>query len=333
MRLFNRIPQLKIQSGFSLIELMISITIGLIIVIAAMSAYLAASQSGKVAEAQARLNEDGQAAIAILTQHIRMAGFNPDQAARALNSRTNPVYGTTSFATSPGSFSLSNFIVRGCDGKFSNITAANSLDSLTCAGSSTLPDSLAINYEADRFNTIPTVAGAPTDCLGNSLTTITANLPTLVGSATSTNAVTYTVADLRFYVGTSTVITSPSLYCKGNGGTSTAQPLVENIEDLQFTFGAVSTATTSTTATAAGYLSAYEVVNEANMAALASDAMRWEKVKTVRICVLVRSEASVAPDLASARYVKCDGTLQTSPPDLRLRRAFFTTVTLRNWQP
>ena len=332
MRRLNRNPQSKIQSGFSLIELMVSITIGLIIVIAAMSAYLAASQSGKVAEAHARLNEDGQAAIAILTQHIRMAGNNPDQAARAENSRKNPVYGTTTFTTSPGSFSLSNFIVRGCDGRFSNITTTTSLNSLTCAGSSTLPDSLAVNYEADRFNTVPTAAGAPTDCLGNSLTTITANLPTLVGTATSTTAVTYTVADVRFYVGTSTVITTPSLYCKGNGGASTAQPLVENIEDLQFTFGTVSTATTSTTATAAGYLSAFEVVNEASLAALASDALRWEKVRTVRICVLVRSEASVAPDLASARYIRCDGTLQTSPPDLRLRRAFFTTVTLRNWQ-
>ena len=332
MRRFNRISQPKIQSGFSLIELIISLAIGLIIVVAAMSAYLAASQSGKVAEAQARLNEDGQAALAILTQHIRMAGSNPDQAARAENSRKNPVYGTTTFTTSPGSFSLSNFIVRGCDGRFSNITSTTSLNSLTCAGSSTLPDSLAVNYEADRFNTVPTAAGAPTDCLGNSLTTITANLPTLVGTATSTTAVTYTVADVRFYVGTSTVITTPSLYCKGNGGASTAQPLVENIEDLQFTFGTVSTATTSTTATAAGYLSAFEVVNEASLAALASDAMRWEKVKTVRICVLARSEAFVAPDLASARYIQCDGTLQTSPPDLRLRHAFFTTVTLRNWQ-
>ncbi len=323
----------KAQLGFSLIELMISLTIGLLIVIAAMSAYVAASQSGKVAEAQARLNEDGQAALAILTQHIRMAGFNPDQPYRAENSRKNPVYGTTTFVTSPVSFSLSSFIVRGCDGKFSNIASAGSIDSLTCAGSSTLPDSLAVNYEADPFNTAPTTSGGPTDCLGNSLASITANLPTLVGAATATNAVTYTVADVRFYVGTTTVITSPSLYCKGNGGSSTAQPLVENVEDLQFTFGTVSTTNTATTATAAGYLSAYEVVTQTNMAALASDALRWEKVKTVRICVLVRSEAFVAPDLASARYVKCDGAVQTSPPDLRLRRAFFTTITLRNWQP
>jgi len=55
-------------------------------------------------------------------------------------------------------------------------------------------------------------------------------------------------------------------------------------------------------------------------------------VATVRICVLIRSEEAVAPDAASAGYTQCDGTTNSSPPDLRLRKAYSTTVVLRNRQ-
>lgn len=324
------LPGSRYTTGFSLIELLVALTLGLVIAVAAISAYLGASGASKTAEAQSRMNEDAQAALTILTQQLRMAGNNPDVKNRTELSSRNPVYGTTTFTTSPGTFTLSSFTIRGCDGKFSDITSATSLDNLTCAGgTTTLPDSLAINYEADRFNTVPTTAGLPTDCLGNALSTITATFP----ASTPTTAVsgTYAVADNRFYIGTTTTIVSPSLYCKGNGGASTAQPLVENIEDMQFSYGTVSTSTTATTATVAGYLNADKVVTETNLALLPV-AERWGKVLSVRICVLVRSESPVVTDAASAKYLNCEGAL-VSAPDLRLRRAYSTTVVLRNRRP
>jgi len=136
------------------------------------------------------------------------------------------------------------------------------------------------------------------------------------------------VADNRFYIGTTTAIVSPSLYCKGNGGGATAQPLVENVEDLQFLYGTVSTGTTATTATVAGYLRADEVASLATTPA--DDPTRWGKVMSVRVCIVVRSENPVVTDAASAQYLKCDGTVDTSQTDLRLRRAYATTVVLRN---
>ncbi len=331
------------SQGFSLIELMVSLTIGLIIAVAAVSAYLGAASAGKMAEAQSRMNEDAQAALAILTQQLRMSGSNPkranrvDAATATLASLRNPVYLPTptyaGFSVSPATFTLADIhYVRGCDGKFRNITSTtatiDTLDTSTCAvGTSTLPDSIALIYEADRFNTIPTAAGAPTDCLGNALPVITAQMPTVVGAATATTAVTYTVAENRYFVGTSTAIVSPSLYCKGNGGASTAQPLVENVEDLQFTYGTMATAATATGV--AGYLRADEILSEPSLAALASDRLRWDKVLTVRICVLIRSELPVVSDADSAKYVNCAGEI-VSAPDLRLRRAYSTTVELRN---
>lgn len=327
--------------GFSLIELMVSLTIGLVIAIAAMSAYLGAAGSSKMSEAQSRMNEDAQAALAVLAQQIRMAGNNPIQPNRAAAFSKNPVYdstfvggsvtsyGTSTFTTT---YTLSNFLIRGCDGKFNSInTATGSLDTLdatTCGnGTSTAPDSLAISYEADLFNTIKPATSPikPTDCLGNKLTDISVTFPS--GTVTTP---TFYVADNRFYIGTSTTILSPSLYCKGNGGAGTTQPLVENIEDMQLSYGTVSTTATSTTATIAGYLTAAEVVALAPTATTAGYATAWGKVMSVRICIVVRSDTPVVPDAASGQYYKCDGSLDTSQTDLRLRRAYTTTVVLRN---
>lgn len=321
--------------GFSLIELMVALAISLLITIAIFSAYLGASAASKMADAQARMNEDAQAALLILSQQLKMAGNNPDQADRvdnadpSLSSRRNPVYGATSYPT--GSYTTSNFFMRGCDGQFSNINSASSLDKLDCSGGgSLLPDAIAINYEADSFNTIPTSPATgkfPTDCLGKKLDTITAVLPTVVGTGTATTTVTYAVAGNEFYISSPTLVDAPSLYCKGNGAASPAQALVENIEDLQFTYGAVDSTTSSTTATVAGYLRADEL---AALTSVANSAMPWSKVLAVRICILVRSEGQVVSADSTARYLSCAGTLEPTPPDRRLRQAYFTTVVLRN---
>ena len=301
--------------GFSLIELMVSMTIGLVLMVTIMSAYLGSADAGRVAEAQGRMNEDAHAALTILTQQLRVTGNNPKQT-NYVTPESNPVYNTATF------------MIRGCEGAFGNVTHPLNAAALTCtATAGSLPDSLMITYEADRFNTVATSAGLATDCLGQSLPTVNATVNMLSGTATVATAVTYTVANNLFYVGTSTVITNPSLYCRGNGN-ATPQPLVENIEDLQLTYG--TSVAAATTLTVAGYLSAAEIASEVNLAALPTDADRWGKVLTVRICIVVRSESEVAPDINSARYTRCDGTVNTSPPDRRLRRPYFTTVVLRN---
>lgn len=307
--------------GLSLVELLVSLAIGLVLMIAVVSAYLGSSGASRVADAQVRMNEDAQAALTILVQQLRMAGNNPKQPNYSNAFPRNTIYDSTTY------------ILRGCDGTFSDITTAASLQTLTCAaGGGTAADSVAISYEADRYNTIPTSTNAPTDCLGQSLPVINGTQDIWDGAAVTPTAVTYTVADNRFYIGTSAVITVPTLYCKGNGNAN-PQPLVENIEDLQLTYGTATAAAAADALAVAGYLSADEVVTDVNLVALATEAERWAKVLTVRICVVARSEQAVVSDAASARYVKCDGTTETAPPDLRLRRAYSTVVVLRNRAP
>ena len=332
-----------LQRGVTLIELMVSLTIGLIIMVAVVAAYLGASGAGRTAEAIGRMNEDGQMALTILSQQLRMAGVNPSQADRSsvtigLNVRNNsmPTHNTMT----------NGFAIRGCDLKFSDVTtaAAGNTSALTCghASTSTGPDSISIAYEADKYNTVPTSAGVPTDCMGNGITALSP-APTYIKSDEATTATaTIYEAENRFYIGTSTYIVNPTLYCKGKA--STQQPLVENIEDLQFSYGVVNPANTVTTSVTptftttlvVGYLSAWGVDNDTTLASLGvvnpstpATSTRWNAVKTVRICVVVRSENPVSENSASAKYLNCNGTL-TSASDKRLRRAYTTTVVLRN---
>jgi type IV pilus assembly protein PilW len=322
--------------GLSLIELLVSLAVGLLIVLAAVSSYVGAAQAGRMAEAQMRMNEDAQAALAILTQHLRMAGNNPDQPNRYLDTRRNPVYAPSTLAST---FTPTGFAIRGCASTFSNIKTAKRLDDLVCApggpGSRT-PHSIAVTYEADAFNTVPTASKDPTDCLGYGLTPETATLAVATAAGPAVSQVPYFVADNRFYIGTSTTVVSPSLYCKGKGG---AQPLVENIEDMQFTYGLTPTAPSA--AGAFGYVQAVPpnagashpgtANNQAIVRpAVADEAAEWARVASVQICIVVRSEKPVVSEAASAAYRKCDGTLEKHPPDLRLRRAYSATVALRN---
>ena len=320
---------LRYGQGFSLVELMVSLTIGLVISIAAMSAYLGSANASRVSAAQARMDEDGQTALKFLSQQIRLAGANPVQNGRALDYRRNPVFSTTyvggtstayttTLPTFTPAYTLSAFSIRGCDGTFTNLASATNLDGLTCAGTaSTSPDSIAVSYEADAYNTIKTSTGAATDCLGSALTTVTTSVALVA---------TFAVADNRFYIDSSTAGV-PSLYCKGIA-TTTAQPIVENVEDMQFKYGSVSATATLTTDTIAGYLGAVDI--EPTGTSTATAATNWGRILAVRICVVVRSENPVVADTNSGQYYKCDGSLDTAKTDLRLRRAYSTTVVLRN---
>lgn len=316
-----RTHRARFERGLTLIELMVSVTIGLVLMIAIASAYIGSSGASKLAEVQGRMNEDAQAALSILAQQIRMAGDNPRRPDYADADRRNPA------------FTAASYFIRGCDGQFSDVTTAPDIPSLTCG--TTQPHSLAISYEADTDNTIPTSGGAATDCLGRALPSITGNVSKWNGVASVPTAITYTVADNRFYVttptgATATVTNVPSLYCKGNGSSSTTEPLVENIEDLQFIYG---TAPSTGTLTMAGFLSANGVETSATLALLPDSPSRWARVMSVRICVLARSTEPVFSDSESAAYVPCFATAPVTPTDTLMRHAYYSTVVLRNRVP
>jgi len=63
------------QQGFSLVEMMVAITLGLLILLAISSIYLGSRQTFRMQDDNARLQETGRFALEVLGRSIRQAGF------------------------------------------------------------------------------------------------------------------------------------------------------------------------------------------------------------------------------------------------------------------
>lgn len=64
------------QAGFSLIELMVALVLGLVLMGAVVNSFLSSSQTYRVQEALSRSQESARFALEIIGQELRMAGFD-----------------------------------------------------------------------------------------------------------------------------------------------------------------------------------------------------------------------------------------------------------------
>lgn len=285
------------NQGFSLIELMISLVIGLVVVGAVIVSLIGSGQTGRYQAAFAQMNEDAQIALSILSRDLQIAGYS--QPTDLVN--TAPPASTPTFNFASSTIGTSN-PVFGCDTGFVDPAAT----SLAC-GTATTP-AIEVVYEADKFTTVLTSGGVPSDCLGNA---ITVGLPAVY------------VARNRYYLAPSSS-GRPELHCASANG-ATPQPLVENIEAMAIWYGV---AVAANPTQVVRYVTATDI-------ATSGLADEWKRVVSVRICLLVRSAEPVsAGDEATLTYLDCAGT---SPPptssDGRLRRAYFTTAAIRDKMP
>lgn len=300
-----RVAQQRVHTGFSLVELLVAMAVGLVLSGALAVTYLGNLQSSRATMALAQLNEDGQAALAMIVQQLRQTGYNPAPPG----------------ADAPRDLKVEGLTLFACDAGFDTLTSP--MASLQCKAGKQGQGAMAVVYVADRFNTVPTADSPPraTDCVGTGLhALVDDNGP-------------YFVAQNRFF------IANGNLMCAGSGGVkpfANQQPFVENVEELRLAFGVSSPRTTSTAP--AGYLSAAEVGGLAGNDGVFADAeflaltpaQRWDKVVSVRVCLLMRSAGVVLEQGNTPQpYLDCSGTLQDAT-DGRLRRAFSTTVLLRN---
>jgi type IV pilus assembly protein PilW len=283
------------QSGVGLIELMISITIGLVILAAILAVFTATSSTSKQSESTTRMSEDAAVAMNYMAGYVRMAGFSFPQV-------------NVSGSVTDSNFSGSG--VRGCDNGFSNPTVSSTA-ALTC-NSGTGNSSIAIRFQGDLNNTTPS-SGNPTDCLNQAVTASTASA--------YPGAPSYSLIESRFFVATGTNSGVAELYCAGNGSSSfVAQPIMQYVERLVLTYGIAEDAASQ---------KVVQYVNAATIDALAGDVdQRWSRVISVRMCFLMRSEQPTQTG-RSTPYRDCSGASVT-PTDGFVRRTFQTVVTLRN---
>ena len=289
------------QRGLTLVELMVSMAIGLVVIGAVFVNYLNSSVGSRQSAALMQVTDDASLALGILRNHIAMAGYSQPTGVSATGGMTRGLAGLAIF---------------GCNGGFATTSGNIALDPgvIACANTAGAPDSLLIRYEADGSNTPTVKVGSldvPSDCIGVGLTAVG----------------TVFTADNRFRIDAA----NDQFECRGNGGASpAAQPLLDNISDMQITYGVgVNNAATGQAGQrAVRYVRADQIGLITDTAAQRQ--ANWNNVISVRICLLVRSSKEVLTQ--KTRYRDCAGTLvaATAVPDLRIYRAFTTTIALNN---
>ena len=294
--------------GLTLIELLISMVIGLVVVGAVIVSMVGSGKAGRFQEAYSQMNEDAQIASSILSREVQMAGYSQPTGFTDISGGAPTATFALQYANVPGNS------IFGCDTGFTN---PSSTAASTC-GTGTMA-AMEVAYQADVRSTVAVTVGGtttvPTDCLGNSIS----------GAAPW-------IARNRYYVNTSVAVNSsgrPELYCASNGGGG-GQPIVENIEGMTVLYG-VSLSPPATPAIppppqVVRYVTATQIA--------AVGAAEWGNVVSVRICLVVRSAERVlnsgGEDVLT--YLDCSGTSQTSN-DGYLRRAYFSTSTIRDRMP
>lgn len=304
------------QKGVTLIELLISMALGMVVIAALVYVYAAGSTATNNAKALGQMNEDGQMALAVITQELRNAGYNPKRSGGVVNDLGQG--GWNIFACDTGFADASKPDV----GTYP--APPHALDPLTCNASGSSA-ALAVVYEGDTVSgklstTDPTKLQ---DCIGNGVTQ-------------TPGAPNYYIMQSRLF------ISGNALRCLGSGDLSSngkqGQVLAENIESMTLSFG-VKDPTGVKPQAVYGYLPDPDTPtntlanpSDANLSAL-SLVNRWNMVAAVRVCVVVMSETAVLGDLhqngTNPTYVDCNGAF-TDITDGKIRRAYRTTVILRN---
>jgi prepilin-type N-terminal cleavage/methylation domain len=237
------------QRGFSLVEVMVAMVIGLLIMLTVGNVFLAGQRSSLDQSESARLQETGRFVLDTISRVVMNAG-------RADVGPDNTLL--TFAAVAPGVLALD---------------AAN--------GAGTAPDTLIVRFSSAN--------NGEADCLGAN----TNGLPAAPAVVTQTLALAGT-----------------NLRCTSSVGNAT-QPIANDVEDFQVTFGQDTNAD--------GSVDQYVAPTTANA----------PLTNVVRVCVLVRTATGVSP--GGQQYVDCNGaTVTAGAADTRMRRAFTKVIGLRN---
>ncbi len=288
------------QAGFTLVEMMVAMAIGLAVIGALIGAYVVSFQSGRHSDAMVQITGDAALALNVMRQQVAQAGFSQAHGVSEGGGLVLHTFPGVSGCEAAGFVDLKASIAAP-----DNCGAANP-DPAT-------PDSLEVAYEgsvleASSSNGILSSGGGskqPLDCLGNTF-------PKTHDDATGDD---YWLNDSKFYVD------KGSLYCKGPGNAAGAV-VVQNVETLQVTYGM---AAAPAGAPGAGQIVYYDVAPPAGSPA-------WADVLSINLCVQVRSATKVldkAQQATLGTWIDCANAHQVSS-DGYMRRTFSTTIVLQN---
>lgn len=303
----SRIRSRALQTGLSLIELLVALTISLIIVIATAAFFLSSSNSRNTQDAAGVLQDNARFATEIITRNIQQAGFQNYQWGTTAASFRREVRPPTDGPDLRGF----NNSAAGSDTDFTGSSWGHNLSSNRVNNS----DALVIRFQGSGTGSGD---GSMIDCMGRPWPQ-----PTVVGDRV--------FSIFEVYQSASTA--EPELRCKyGNtSGGLTAEPLVRGVEMLQFMYGIDSNG--DSLGVVDRWLNAADVTTA-----------QWPLVRSVRVGMVLRSPDRVAVASTSSGTVTLSplGTnfsqnnstypdaLVIANSDGRLRKVVTFTVNLRN---
>lgn len=68
-------PKVLRQSGFTLVEIMVALTLGLLVMAGVIQVFISTQQSARIQQAASRMQEDGRMATALISRYFRYAGY------------------------------------------------------------------------------------------------------------------------------------------------------------------------------------------------------------------------------------------------------------------
>lgn len=296
-----RARQVHGQRGFSILELMVSMALGLLVLAAVFVSSAGMVVASRQQRAASVMTDDALLALSLIRRDLLMAGYvhpvliNASQFS-AVNSTvlSRPVFGCSTL------FDDNSAVVAAGTCKPSSSTAST-------ASTATASDAIEINFEASQGSVDLSTDKKLTGCQGFELKDDQGNVPSAAADVNTRLPTSH-----RYYVKDLT------LSCATAGGTG--QALVPNVETLQITYGVSS-----------GWLIDQPDKRRPVRYVDATHVTNWADVVAVHLCVLMRSGEPVLDkgETATHGYTDCDGTAQTAS-DGYLRRAYATTVALRN---
>lgn len=296
--------------GFTLIELMIALALGLLLVAALLGGVVTSASTGRTRDRAADLQVNGRYAIELIKRELQHAGhlggagvFSPD---------------------APAAFAVSNVCDAALLGRLS-IPVWGADDSNPFSGTC-LPASQYLAgdvFVVRRLSSLPAVPPTAADRIyyrtayegGEYFTG--ANAPSFSGSNRQPPYVDYLLEETVFYVSPYTRAPDesprvPALYRMrlGAGPAMTAELVAGGVENLQVRYGVVDAATGATQ-----YVDAAAVAD-------------WQQVNALEISLLVRAPAAEPSYQNTRTYQLGDHTVQVNDGVRRL--VFSSVVQLRN---
>ncbi len=344
-------PLMPSPRGFTLVELMVAMTIGLIILGAVGQIYATSSGTYRLEEGLARLQENGRFAMNFVVEDIRMAGYTgcARLPAGQIGNLVDPPADPTTFnadgirghASTGAGTSLGDWTPALPASYFSNGEVVSGTDVVIIQHASSLGTHLVNNTTPSNAN-IQVLAVAQinnyiaagdilmvSDCKAADIfkaTTVSNGTPVTIAHSNSGNTSPFLdhaygneaelmkLVSRAYYIGTSAG-GDPALFRKELvAGALQAQELVDGVENMRVFYGE------DTDVTADGAANIYQAAN-----AVAD----WSRVVSVRIGLLVRTPDESGVDFDTNTY-DVAGAIVDPADERRQRRVFTSIIRLRN---